>query len=180
MILSQNTGRFSVPIVAVCLVSCSPNVLTSTLEAITLSAEIAIPVVAATGTVDPATLKVIADYVSAVSEATRKAAVHLASGEPGPQQAAEIIADFQAIVVPVLGPNVPPRVVDVVNAVAVAVKVLLDHFTPERPAGIAASRVTIRPVMPPVKITRADRWKLSSIAKRSQVVSAQAKQLLAK
>lgn len=173
----------SLTIVAVLLLAaCSVNTLTSTLETITLSFEIALDVIGATGSVDPATLAQVSPYISAVSAATSRAATILASGEPGTQQASEIIAAYQAAVMPILGPGVNPRVVAVVNAVAAAVKVLLAHFGASPPAvgpqGRAASIAAPATItVPKLKVTMSDKSKLHDIAKRSQAAASRAQQL---
>lgn len=173
----------SLSIVAVLLLAaCSVNTLTSTLETITLSSEIALDVIGATGSVDPATLAQVSTYLSAVSAATSKAATILASGEPGTQQASEIIALYQAAILPVLPPSTNPRVVAVINAVAAAVKVLLAHFGAVPPAvgpqGRAASiAVPATITVPKLKVTMGDKSKLHDIAKRSQAAASRAQQL---
>lgn len=172
----------SLSIVAVLLLAaCSVNTLTSTLETITLSSEIALDVIGATGSVDPATLAQVSTYLSAVSTATSKAATILASGEPGTQQASEIIGLYQAAILPVLPPSTNPRVVAVINAVAAAVKVLLAHFgasPPAVPQGRAASIAAPATItVPKLKVTMGDKSKLHDIAKRSQVAASRAQQL---
>lgn len=171
--------------VSVALTSCTPanvNTLTNTLETITLASEIAIDIIAATGGVDPTTLQLASTYITAVDKATVTAATILASGESDTQKAADVIKAFQSAIVPVLGPNVNPKVVAVVNAVAAGVQVLLSHFNTSAvvvtsiasPSDVAkvAARTSKLPTA-----TAADKTRLKTIAARASVASGKAANL---
>lgn len=158
-----------VPLVLM-LGGCAPSTVVASLDAVTLSAEIAVSFLSAAGVnVDPQ----VGRYISAVGEASKQTAVLLQSGETGAKLSADILAVFDGVVKPVLAPSVSPKVLAILDAVDASVRTLLLHFKSSDGTARALASPTITPV--PFKASATDRKKLVSIQKRAAAVAANAK-----
>ena len=149
-------------ILIISLAGCAVSAV-QTLELVVSAAEIALPLIAPSAGVDPATVTAVDGYLAAVSTAVSKASDILAGSGTNAQKAAEITIAFANIADPI----VPAKYQGLANAVA-QVAAAVEKFLLSQPA--AAPQSSAKYGSPRVAMPGADLAKLAQIKARAQKV----------
>jgi hypothetical protein len=148
------------------LTGCGVSNVTTTLEIVITSAETAVGVLGATGTIPPAVVTQVDTYLTLVSQATSFAATELASSDSSAVKADKIIAQFASISAPILPPGIAQTIVAVIQAVANAVANFLNTIQPAATTGIHRASIPSS-----IKISSADKNTLSQIKLRADALT---------
>lgn len=110
--------------------ACSRSQVLSTLSAVVVAAEVAVPVIGAATGVPPETIAVIVRYLEAVGKATAAASDILAGTGSAAEKSAQIAQAFATVSkgCNCVKPGTPTQIVNVVEAVAQAVIRFLANF----------------------------------------------------
>ena len=150
--------------------SCTPQQTTVTaLEAVSIAATAAIPTIIAleaVGKIDPATATIALSYAKSVSTAASLSATELNSSDTNAVKVSVVIADFEPVVAPALGPNVAPEVTAAIQAISGAIELFISNLKNglQLAAARGASGVAQLNL---VKISHADKTTLAQIKKTS-------------
>lgn len=144
------------------LVACSSSQLISTLRAVVIAAEIALPIIGQASGAPPFTIAAINRYLQGVGKATAEAADILAGAGSSAEKSARIVQSFSGVAVgcQCLGPGTPSQIAGVVNAVAQAVVRFLANFP--RTEGVAFPSA--------IEVGPNDNKELAEIRQRSEAV----------
>ena len=140
------------------LVGCGTSSIVTALEAVIAAAEAAVATLGAVGTIPPATVTLLENYLTSVSEATAFASTELASNDSPAVKATKIIQQFAMIAAPILPPGTAQVVVDVIQAVTKAIANFLSQIEAPKTATANLSKLTL---------SDSDRAKLGKIHERA-------------
>ena len=143
--------------------ACSTSSLTVSLNAIVVSADAALAVLGASGTIPAPVVALATNYLTAVSDATRLTAAELASADTDAVKASSITDIWAQAALPNLK-DVSPAVSVALVAVDAAVKAFVGSIHAAQPSGFQARAARAHVTKP----SMADRRALGSISHHAQ------------
>jgi hypothetical protein len=142
--------------------ACSISTLTTSLNAVVVSADAALAVLGVSGTIPAPAVALASNYLTAVAQATSLTAAEIASADTDAMKASRIADIWAQAALPNLK-DVPPAVSVALIAVDAAVKAFVGSIHPA-PVGLAAHAARNHVT----KVGFADKRALGSIAHRAQ------------
>lgn len=143
------------------LAACTISNIVQSLNLVVGAASVAVPVIqslAGAGNLDPATAQQIAQYLSAVSDATAQTAAELQTTDPQALKITKITGYYATIVAPALGNRISPEARAAIGAVVAAVNSFLSQLKTTQTAA------AVRGMKPAdTQVSYSDRRKLGEI-----------------
>jgi hypothetical protein len=143
--------------------ACSLSTLTTSLNAVVVSADAALAVLGVSGTIPAPTVALATNYLTAVAQATNLTATEIASSDTDAVKASRITDIWAQAALPNLK-AVSPNVSVALIAVDAAVKAFVGSIHPAQPVGFSAHAARAHVT----KVGFADKRALGSIARHAQ------------